>query len=422
MPFSDPVVAEDELIREAIRSSNFMTGSTGWRIGADGTAEFTGVQVNVSGTSSGLQVVRSSDGILVGSFDEQGHLSCRSLSVADDNIEIDGVQLSDRLANQAASIIAFGLDTSTSANTTGELGVFEIAFMAPESKYYQVVVSAWLAGNATTDGFLSLRDGGSSTPSISSTRVLWAGHGFAQTGIGEQFGVYAPVYFTAGQHRLLLSFGRYSGTGTVYFTVGPTQPGMIQVMDTPAALANIAVANTGGGGSAPVVQTYTTTWQATWSASYDGSNAYLSYLGNTCYQGSYDGSSGNNRRSQIGFDSASITSALSGATILGCSIRLYAQHWYWNAGGTAVIGSHSNASRPASFTGATTNRIQSSGWPKPGVRSVDLMGIGLPWEFQSGAAKGITLGPPSSLNYEYYGYFAGAGMDWDPQLTITYQK
>lgn len=422
MGFRDPVVAENELIREAIRSANYAPGSTGWRIGADGTAEFTGVTINVSGTSSGLQVVRSSDGFLVGSFDEQGHLSCRSLSVADDDVSVAGTQLSDILASQAASILAYGIDISTTDSTTSEKGVFEVAFVAPESKYYQIAISGWLAGPSGTDAFISLRDGGSSQPSISSTRIMWAGHGCTNSGIGEQFSAYAPVYLSAGQHRLLYSFGNYAGTsGTVYVTAGPTQPSLLQIMDTPAGLANVAVANTGGGGSSIPVQTYSTTWQATWSRTYDGSGNYESYLGNTAYQGSYDGSSGHNRRSMIGFDYASIQAALSGASLLGCGLRLYAKSWYWNAGGTAVIGSHNASSAPATFSG-TVNRLQSAGWPNPGLRWIDLMGIGLPWELQAGTSKGIVLGPGPSNDPLYYGAFAGAGMDWDPQINITYQK
>jgi hypothetical protein len=237
---------------------------------------------------------------------------------------------------------------------------------------------------------------------------------------GEQFGINAPVYLSAGTHRLLLTFGRYSGSGTVYLVCSALQPAFIQVMDTPAALANIAVANTGSGGSTPSVQTYTTTWNATWSGTYDGSNAYSSWLGNEAHQGSYDGSSGNNRRSLIGFDSSNIASTLSGATILACTVTLYAFHWYWNSGGTAVLGTHGHASRPGTFSG-TTNRLQSSGWPKPGLRTVDL-GTTIGNEFKAGTTAGIAIGPGVSSDVGWYGKFNGAGMSPVPVLSITYQK
>lgn len=40
MSFSNPILAGEELIRSAIRSENYVAGSSGWRISRDGDAEF----------------------------------------------------------------------------------------------------------------------------------------------------------------------------------------------------------------------------------------------------------------------------------------------------------------------------------------------------------------------------------------------
>lgn len=40
MPFTDPIVAEDELVRDQIRSSDYVEGVSGWIIRRDGSAEF----------------------------------------------------------------------------------------------------------------------------------------------------------------------------------------------------------------------------------------------------------------------------------------------------------------------------------------------------------------------------------------------
>lgn len=421
MPFTDPIVADTDLVRTAIRSPNYVAGATGWTINQDGSAEFTNVQVTVTGTSSGLQIVRSSDGTVVGSISEAGIISGSALTLSADDVEIAGQQLSARLASQAASILAWGIDTSTSANTTGELGIFEVAFDAPESKFYQVSIGAWLAGPAGGLAMLRVRDGGSSKPSITSPILFWVGHGLMLGTTGEQFGQNGPLYLAAGTHRLLLSFGRYAGTtGTYYIVAAGDQPAYLQVMDTPPALANVAVANAGGGGSSAPVQTYTIQWVPTWSATYDGGNAYSSWLGSEAHQGSYDGTAGNNRRSLIGFDSSTIVATLSGATILSCSVTLYAYHWYWNSGGTAILGTHGHASQPGTWSG-TSGRVTSGSWPKPGMRTVDL-GTGIGAEFAAGTTKGIALGPGPTNDVQYYGKFSGAGMTNQPVLTITYQK
>lgn len=48
MPFSDPIVADDVLVRESIQSGNYETGVSGWSINRDGTAEFSDITVRGS--------------------------------------------------------------------------------------------------------------------------------------------------------------------------------------------------------------------------------------------------------------------------------------------------------------------------------------------------------------------------------------
>lgn len=49
MEFGNPVVGQEELIRSAIKSRDYALGASGWRIAADGSAEFTGLVVNSAG-------------------------------------------------------------------------------------------------------------------------------------------------------------------------------------------------------------------------------------------------------------------------------------------------------------------------------------------------------------------------------------
>jgi hypothetical protein len=170
---------------------------------------------------------------------------------------------------------------------------------------------------------------------------------------------------------------------------------------------------------------YTRTYYASWSRTYNnkGGNEYDSWYGTEAHQGQY---SGGNERSLIGGfaaqDGGTPATDLVGATPTGASIRLTYFHWWSNAGGTAVIGTHSYASAPSSYSTQNPDRWESGGWPRGGTRTIDL-GAGVCGEFQSGATRGIMLGPGPSSSTQYYGkaYGAGTGV-YVPVLTLTYTK
>lgn len=172
----------------------------------------------------------------------------------------------------------------------------------------------------------------------------------------------------------------------------------------------------------PAGSTYTLSYAAQWSRTYNynGHSEYDSWFGSTCYQGQYGGG---NLRSLIGFNWAQIQSDMSGATgFSGASIKLTYNHWYWNKGGTAIIGTHSNGSAPSSFVNTNTNRWQSGGWTAGLTRTVQ-MGSGVCQEFGNGTSTGIAIGPGLSSDLNYYGsaYGAGSGV-YTPILTLTFVK
>lgn len=53
MEFENPIVGEEDLLRNAIRSPGFLSGSTGWRIAQDGSAEFNNVVIRGGTVVSG---------------------------------------------------------------------------------------------------------------------------------------------------------------------------------------------------------------------------------------------------------------------------------------------------------------------------------------------------------------------------------
>lgn len=183
-------------------------------------------------------------------------------------------------------------------------------------------------------------------------------------------------------------------------------------------------ANGGGsdGGSTPVT-TYTKSYTATWCGRYNGSGSKIS-SNSDIYQGQYDGTNGN-QKSIIGFDSAQIRSDLSGATVSKITLTLKNKHWYNNAGGTAVVGTHNSSagSAPSTCPTLTDDLNRYSQWPKLATWAVTLDNTDFGVALKNGTARGVCIGPGPSTNHEYYGYFAGSnGGTGAPKLTITYTK
>lgn len=171
---------------------------------------------------------------------------------------------------------------------------------------------------------------------------------------------------------------------------------------------------------ATTVQTYTKTYPCIGSASYQQGGSMRSGV-SEAYQGYYSSTNGN-QRSVLIFDWAQIAADLAGATITKTEIYLNALHWGPDSGGTAIIGTHTYTSVPASNPSTANADLDRVAWStKTGGKwstITNAIGNGL----KAGTSKGILLGPGPSTALEYYGYFAGNGQTGEPQLRITYTK
>lgn len=316
-------------------------------------------------------------------------------------------------------VVEYGGQYANSAGTTTELGVFEVAADLSVGRLYRIeTTNLAFSGPAGALGRARIRmssDG--STPGLTS-QVMASVGGTVAAGNDEGSALrrmHTPTL--TGRHRFLLTVARTGGTdGSVALTGSDTFPIQMWVEDVGPYRGNNAVPNDASGATTTPKQTYTKRYPAVWSGTYNGANLDTFY-GNEMKQGSYGG----DFRGMVGFDSALMVSDLTGATVESCIVYLYANHWYYNSGGTAVIGTHSNAARPGTWTGVTQDRWRSGGWPKPGGRRIDL-GAAVGDEFKSGAAKGVALGPAPSTDLAFYGRFNGDGMANEPYVEIRYSK
>jgi hypothetical protein len=377
------------------------------------------------------------NGNTVSSMDSLGNISGSVITAAQDVIIAGNSFIDDYYDPLPKGIVAYGsvpvlTATITGAGANTEMGAFEISFVADATRRYEICCNAQMqtnwAGTPTSEQFTyRLRDGGDQPPTIASPSLYrheWFGPQGTSSGFSNGVLLWQGT-LSSGLHRLLWTFMARYGNGFMNFG---NQGAVFKVEDIGSSeIDDTMLLNDGGVVTAappPAVATYTKTYKATWSGSYDGSGSYVSYYGTEAHQGYYSGAGNGNQRSLIGFNSSQIKSDLSGATIKSVKLTAYAEHWYYNDGGTAVIGTHNYTGRPSSWSSGhvNDNRQQSTGWPKPGKRTVTLTS-GFGTDLKSGAATGIAFGPGPTTDVRYYGRFTG----WDggsnaPYLTITYTK
>lgn len=352
----------------------------------------------------------------------------------DDGLYIDGAEVRDLIDLRPRGVIALSQApndsaTTTAADTAGakiwnriKIPNFDATRQYKVSYNAHIDVAGTVAGTGTAYvGFLVYGhwDGAASTGDPQFFSQQWGGRSTSRTDL-----------VASGHH----SFNNTSPAGTdlhlAFYVYGASSGikylgedfGRVWVEDIgPALVYDVFDPSAGGGSGNTPKQTYTKTYSCTWSGRYNQSGSRLNSNGDI-YQGYYDGTNGN-QKSLIGFDYSTIASDLSGATISKVELTMTDKHWYYNDGGTAVIGTHNQSvsSAPASYGSTTANRVQSSGWPKGGTRTVSL-GTTIGNEFRDGTTKGLCIGPGPSTSKTYYGYFAGQNSSSKPKLKITYTK
>jgi hypothetical protein len=414
VPFSNPIIGDEELIRSAIKSENFDPGSestpvAGWRIARDGTATFNNV------------IIGSPDWVI----DSQGNAVFQSVNASE--ILLDGTSLSETLDLFPRGIIALTTISGTSANYTGASQILAGRIVIPSFDGTRQYV---LGGSrlhfdsqaiTTIDRMnLDIRINWNA-PATTASTLLWAHqervsnttafdqdinfrHPFKSTppngnGVDD---LHVAVYF-ASEDTTGLRMEGVTGTRLYVEDIGP---------EVPYGDFNL-------GTGTPALQTYVKTYAANWSETFqsDGDGRNISEM----YQGYYSGTNGN-QYSLCGMPYSTIQTDLSGATVKKVRLYLNNNHFYNNSGGTAIVGTHTYTSEPSSASlSNVSENLASFSFAKGEAKWVTLPNsIGT--AFKGGTARGIALGPGPSTSATYYGYFAGNGQSGEPVLEITYEK
>lgn len=172
-----------------------------------------------------------------------------------------------------------------------------------------------------------------------------------------------------------------------------------------------------------VPQTYRTVFTATWSQTYQGSNAKRTDgVGETqAVFGTSGADAFGLQKALLGFDGTALTTALASSTIQKVEFTWTLLGAYWSSVQT-LFGLHNHSSEPTTFDASLlTLRKNASGTFVVGPQTI-LLPVSFAASLRAGTAKGLAVEAPSA-DREFYGFAAGVGTGYTaPQLTITYAK
>lgn len=418
--------------------------------------------IDLSAKPSGNYVSISSGGETVATLDSDGVVSGQVVTATRDLMVAGSSVVGNRFAEWAPGIGAHpGYDAMFDAlpwgmvewgafyerapgtNNAGGIGIMEIMVPTYYGRMYRLQTSA-LRVRHNTDrlycevSMLRVRGDIGDTnsippsPTINSQDLARIQQTVFSGPLGEGMVIsklYSPGPGNSGffaNVRVLLVLSVPEAGGTAYVDGSQLDPIEFWCEDIGPYKVHGGQINRGGGGitggattPAPATvprRTYTRRYHATWTRTYDQGGGVVST--SEAVQGYWSGRNGA-QRAMYGFPASRIRADTAGADIISCRLFMYATHWYYNSGGTAVIGVHSTDS-PGGFQ--ADPRVQSANWPKPGGRVVNL-GVAVGQMFRDGSARGISLGPVST-NRLFYGKFAGhtAAAAKQPYVEITYAR
>lgn len=384
-------------------------------------------------TSPSGVIVFDANGQPIGSINADGSLSMVT-GQFNDGLTYKGDELGGLLDQRARGEIArVDAGFNASPTTTTEVVWLEFEANLEQGRAYKLRSSGLIARGTGQRGLLIRYTVDGTRPLVTSPNLA-----YNDTALGGTFFMASDIgaLADAGPVRLRMVATVKSWGGTsVYWDPADVALGFSMWVEDvgPRSSSSGGVVtpegtDTGGGGTAPppapVIKRFTTIFPATWSQSWRQGNVTRATNAGGMWQGYYDSFNGDNA-SIFGFDFPAIQAALAGATIIKFRVYLYAEHWYYNAGGTVHLGTTNVGTPPGSFPAVSSRRAF---WNlgKPEGRWVTLnAGVTIGTEMKNGTTRALVLDPrPYGRELQVYGRFSGAGTPAgrNPAIEITYDK
>lgn len=400
MPFGNPIVAGNELIRSSIQSENFDdgsagTGGAGWSINRDGSATFSSLTTrgNAEGPSAAYDSI-----------------------VANNSFVYKGDELSDLLNERPLGLVKFGQIPAavyTIPNAGANRPLIELEYPCLPGRSYRIYTN-FIRNRTPTAGevprFILCYTIDGTQPSLGvGTTVVGslAGTATHTTVVNRDqstqvdFVFYPPANITS--LRIVLVVDTLIGTGCTL----NLDAVKLFIEDIGQVQLNQAVARYAG---APSGQTFKTFDVA--------ANVFRSYYGTGAYdrndflfQGNPGGGAIPGNRVGWSFFPMALINDLIGVpagdlVYLDCYV--FYPHWYASSGGICVLGHHNLAVAPAIGAaepgGGIPNERQEA-WPGRNVgKWFTLFGTAIGNALLAGTWKGFLLGRGPTNSTNYYGY------------------
>jgi len=363
---------------------------------------------------------------------QNGDAAFNSITVAQaTGMVVSGVDILSTLENRPSGLEAY--DIIQSGTDTAQIGTTEtVAFRCTTSNVYNVRIYRFmLKCHIVPDAALGMdiiirytTDG--STPTTASAELMRLRKRFDSIN-GEDvvlFKYYSPAADYTG---LRFAICCQTSSGNVHIlqtsSTRPLEFGWEDVgLDLVVGNGKLAQISKSSGSPDPDPGTqFVKTYNSSDSNSYRSDGSVNTAAAGRMIQGYYSGTNGN-QFSLFTLPYTTIQSDLSGSTINKVEVYLNNVSWYYNSGGTAVIGTHTYGTVTGNADYANVNpNISQAGFSVGQAKWVTVSNsIGN--ALRDNTAKGIALGKGPSTSKTYYGHFAGFGQSGAPRVRITYTK
>lgn len=389
------------------------------------------VRMGVGATDDYFSLMRA-DGTIAASISATGDIAGSSVSA--EKISLGGLDLRTEVLNPLpAGLVAWasrGTNSPYWAGTTKQPYLQLDADVVPGRAYLVQTTPISIdsdTGNVDAQVFLHYKEGGAACQT--SDQVIAGGISVQGSASTRRTPVTINRLITPSTNSvsLLLSYGTVSSGRSKIIAATAGNAVVMTLIDIGPASAEVGVdrngtgdaaqAGTGGGSDAggAVKKNYVKTYAATGFRSYDGSGAPYNWNTNYMFQGLSPAGVGN-LKSMAVFPNWTLD--LAGSTVTKVEVYVYADYFYYSAGGKMQIGVNSASALPGTLgaPGTINTVVTVPGWPRASGRWVTLPSS---WNnsFKTGGVRSITLGQiVGTPTYEEYGYAHGL------QVRISFTK